>query len=52
MWLLTMGLRGQAHKRAVKRAMLGVSMKNQITREQIRKRTKVTDVALRNDKLK
>ncbi|CAH2229314.1 jg17063 [Pararge aegeria aegeria] len=39
-------------KRSVRRAMLGVSLRNQIRNEEIRRRTKVTDIAQRVAKLK
>ncbi|CAH2268322.1 jg5502 [Pararge aegeria aegeria] len=39
-------------KRTMERAMLGVSLRNQIRNEQIRRRTRVTDIARRVAKLK
>ncbi|CAH2235186.1 jg16174 [Pararge aegeria aegeria] len=39
-------------QRAMERAMLGVSLRDQITNEEIRRRTRVTDIAQRVAKLK
>ncbi|CAH2222158.1 jg26044 [Pararge aegeria aegeria] len=51
-WPLTMGLirRLRVTQRAMERAMLGVSLRDQI--EEIRRRTRVTDIAQRVAKLK
>ena len=53
-WSLTMGLirRLKVTQRAMERAMLGVSLRDHIRNEEIRKRTKVTDIARRIAKLK
>jgi hypothetical protein len=53
-WSLTKGLiiRLKVNQRAMDRAMLGVSLRDHITNEVIRSRTKVTDIALRIAKLK
>ncbi|CAH2233307.1 jg6231 [Pararge aegeria aegeria] len=54
---LTMGLlllirRLRVNQRAMERAMLGVSLRDQIRNEEIRRRTRVTDIAQRVAKLK
>ncbi|CAH2267381.1 jg27564 [Pararge aegeria aegeria] len=53
-WSLTMGLirRLRVTQRAMERAMLGVSLRNQIRNVEIRRRTRVTDIAQRVAKLK
>ncbi|CAH2242620.1 jg8457 [Pararge aegeria aegeria] len=53
-WSLTMGLirRLRVTQRAMERAMLGVSLRDQIRNEEIRRRTRVTDIAQRVAKLK
>ncbi|CAH2248399.1 jg6199 [Pararge aegeria aegeria] len=53
-WPLTMGLirRLRVTQRAMERAMLGVSLRDQIRNEEIRRRTRVTDIAQRVVKLK
>lgn len=53
-WSLTMGLirRLKVTQRAMERAMLGVSLRDRIRNEEIRRRTKVTDIARRIAKLK
>jgi hypothetical protein len=53
-WLLTMGLtrRLTVTQRAMERAMLGVPLGDQIRNDEIRKRTKVTDIARRITDLK
>ncbi|CAH2239424.1 jg16849 [Pararge aegeria aegeria] len=53
-WSLTMGLirRLRITQRAMERAMLGVSLRDQIRNEEIRRRTRVTDIAQRVAKLK
>ncbi|XP_052737833.1 putative uncharacterized transposon-derived protein F52C9.6 isoform X1 [Bicyclus anynana] len=53
-WSLTMGLirRLRVTQRAMERAMLGVSLRDRIRNEEIRRRTKVTDIAQRVAKLK
>ena len=53
-WPLTIGLikRLKLAQRAMERAMLGVSLRDRIRNEEIRRRTKVTDIALRISKLK
>ncbi|CAH2228331.1 jg1561 [Pararge aegeria aegeria] len=52
-WSLTMGLirRLRVTQRAMERAMLGVSLRDQIRNEEIRRRTRVTDIAQRIAKL-
>ncbi|CAH2217628.1 jg23289 [Pararge aegeria aegeria] len=46
-WSLTMGLirRRRVTQQAMERAMLGVSLRDQIRNEEIRRRTRVTDIA-------
>ncbi|CAH2217273.1 jg21882 [Pararge aegeria aegeria] len=53
-WPLTMGLirRLRVAQRAMERAMLGVSLRDQIRSEEIRRRTRVTNIAQRVAKLK
>ncbi|CAH2267506.1 jg22594 [Pararge aegeria aegeria] len=53
-WSLTMGLirRLRVTQRAVERAMLGVSLRDQFRNEEIRRRTRVTDIAQRVAMLK
>ncbi|CAH2241458.1 jg15655 [Pararge aegeria aegeria] len=53
-WSLTLGLirRLRVTQWAMERAMLGVSLRDQIRNEEIRKRTRVTDIAQRVAKLK
>ncbi|CAH2248562.1 jg24159 [Pararge aegeria aegeria] len=53
-WSLTMGLirRLRVTQRAMERAMLGVSLRDRIRNVEIRRRTKVTDIAQRVAKLK
>ncbi len=53
-WTLTMGLirRLKVTQRAMERAMLGVSLRDRIRNEEIRRRTKVTDIARRIAKTK
>ena len=53
-WSLTVGLIGKLKvaQRAMERAMLGVSLRDRIRNEEIRRRTKVTDIAQRISKLK
>ncbi|CAH2264014.1 jg16397 [Pararge aegeria aegeria] len=53
-WSLTMGLirRLRVTQRAMERAMLGVSLRDLIRNEKIRRRTRVTDIAQRVAKLK
>ncbi|CAH2245134.1 jg2388 [Pararge aegeria aegeria] len=53
-WSLTMGLirRLRVTQRAMERAMLGVSLREQIRNEEIRRRTRVTDISQRLVKLK
>jgi hypothetical protein len=53
-WPLTMGLirRLNVTRRAMERAMLGVSLRDRIRNDEIRKRTKVTDIARRIADLK
>ncbi|CAH2216950.1 jg22327 [Pararge aegeria aegeria] len=48
-WSLTMGLirRLRVSQRAMERAMLGVSLRDRIRNEEIRSRTRVTDIAQR-----
>ncbi|KAJ0181356.1 hypothetical protein K1T71_003441 [Dendrolimus kikuchii] len=53
-WTLTAGLvhKFKVAQRAMERAMLGVSLMDKIRNEDIRKRTKVTDIARKISKLK
>ena len=53
-WTLTAGLvhRFKVAQRAMERAMLGISLRDRLRNEEIRRRTKVTDIALRISKLK
>ena len=53
-WTLTIGLihKFKVAQRAMERAMLGVSLRDKIRNDNIRKRTGVTDVAQRISKLK
>ena len=53
-WSLTIGLMNKLKvaQRAMERAMLGVSLRDRIRNDEIRKRTKVTDIAQRISKLK
>ncbi|PZC74016.1 hypothetical protein B5X24_HaOG208430 [Helicoverpa armigera] len=53
-WSLTIGLisKLKVAQRAMERAMLGVSLRDRIRNEEIRRRTKVTDIAHRISKLK
>ncbi|CAH2209422.1 jg21674, partial [Pararge aegeria aegeria] len=53
-WTLTMGIIRSLRitQRAMERAMLGVSLRDQIRNEEIRRRTRVTDIAQRLAKLK
>ncbi|KAI8426600.1 hypothetical protein MSG28_005383 [Choristoneura fumiferana] len=53
-WALTMGLmrKLKVTQRAMERAMLGVSLRDRIRNDDIRNRTKVTDIARRIAKLK
>ncbi|KAL0832165.1 hypothetical protein ABMA28_001622 [Loxostege sticticalis] len=53
-WSLTMGIirRLKVTQRAMERAMLGVSLRDRIRNEEIRRRTKVTDIARRIANLK
>jgi hypothetical protein len=53
-WPLTMGLirRLKVKQRAMERAMLGVSLRDRIRNDEIRKITKVTDIARQNEDLK
>ncbi|CAH2208128.1 jg27685 [Pararge aegeria aegeria] len=53
-WPLTIGLirRFRVTRWAMKRAMLGVSLRDQIRNEEILRRTRVTDIAQRVAKLK
>ncbi|XP_028175804.1 uncharacterized protein LOC114364024 [Ostrinia furnacalis] len=53
-WSLTMGLirRLKVTQRAMERAMLGVSLRDRIRNEEIRRRTRVTDIARRIAKIK
>ncbi|CAH2228990.1 jg26095 [Pararge aegeria aegeria] len=53
-WSLTMGLikRLRVTQRAMERAILGESLRDQIRNEEIRRRTRVTDIAQRGAKLK
>lgn len=53
-WSLTLGLLNRlgVTQRAMERAMLGVSLRDRIRNEEIRRRTKVTDIAYRVSKLK
>ncbi|CAH2234707.1 jg4693 [Pararge aegeria aegeria] len=52
-WSLTMGLiiRQLVTQRVMERAMLGVSLRDQIKNVEIRRRTRVTDIAQRVAKL-
>ncbi|CAH2240383.1 jg26422 [Pararge aegeria aegeria] len=52
-WSLTVGLirRLRVTRRATERAMLGVSLRDQIRNEEFRRRTRVTDIAQRVAKL-
>ncbi len=53
-WSLTVGLikKLKVAQRAMERAMLGVSLRDRIKNEDVRKRTKVSDIAQRISKLK
>ena len=53
-WSLTMGLirRLKVTQRAMERAMLGISLRDRIRNQEIRKRTKVADIARRIAQLK
>ncbi|CAH2243642.1 jg23567 [Pararge aegeria aegeria] len=53
-WSLTMGLirRLRVTQRGMQRAMLGVFLRDQIRKEEIRRRTRVTDIAQLVAKLK
>ena len=53
-WSYTIGLisKLKVAQRAMERAMLGVSLRDRIRNEEIRRRTKVTDIAHRISKLK
>ncbi|KAL0852521.1 hypothetical protein ABMA27_017001 [Loxostege sticticalis] len=53
-WSLTMGIirKLKVTQRAMERAMLGVSLRDRIRNEEIRRRTKVTDIARRIANLK
>ena len=53
-WSFTMGLISKLSivQRAMERAMLGVSLRDRLRNEEIRRRTKVTDIAQRISKLK
>ncbi|XP_072938941.1 uncharacterized protein [Epargyreus clarus] len=53
-WSFTVGLirRLKVAQRAMERAMLGISLRDRIRNEEIRRRTKVTDIALKIRKLK
>ncbi|CAH2243980.1 jg25392 [Pararge aegeria aegeria] len=53
-WSLTMGLIRslRVSQRAMERAMLGLYLRDQIRNEEIRRRTRVTDIAQRVAKLK
>ena len=53
-WSFTIGLisKLKVAQRAMERAMLGVSLRDRIRNEEIRRRTKVTDIAHRISKLK
>ncbi|CAH2240428.1 jg13331, partial [Pararge aegeria aegeria] len=53
-WSLTMGLirRLRITQRAMERAMLGVSLRDQIRNEEIRRRIRITDISQRVAKLK
>ncbi|CAH2218499.1 jg3196 [Pararge aegeria aegeria] len=53
-WKLTVDLihKFKVAQRAMERAMLGVSLRDRIRNDEIRRRTKVTDIAQRINKLK
>lgn len=53
-WSLTMCLikKLRIAQRAMERAMLGISLRDRIRNEEIRRRTKITDIAQRSSKLK
>ncbi|CAH2243423.1 jg9340 [Pararge aegeria aegeria] len=51
-WSLTKGLMRRLTQRAMERAMLGVSLRNQIRNEEIRRRTTVTNISQIVAKLK
>ncbi|XP_072938827.1 uncharacterized protein [Epargyreus clarus] len=53
-WSFTVSLirRLKVAQRAMERAMLGISLRDRIRNEEIRRRTKVTDIALKISKLK
>ena len=53
-WSLTMGLirKLKVTQRAMERAMLGISLRDRIRNDEIRRRTKVVDIAQRISKLK
>ncbi|CAH2216787.1 jg20575 [Pararge aegeria aegeria] len=50
-WSLTMGLKRRLRvtQRAMERAMLGVSLRDQIRNEEIRRRTRVADITQRHE---